>query len=53
LRFAVEIGDDPKTIFLNQTAIVERGATDDIRSRLAVERVKAYLESTGMRVELE
>ena len=59
LLFAIEVGDDPKTIFLNPRPseggrMVElRGEASRARVALAVERVKAYFNAQGLNVEVE
>ena len=59
LLFSIEVGDDPKKIFLNphpsqfgrmvdlQNVVVRE------RVNLAIERVKAYFRSKGLSVELD
>jgi len=59
LLFTIEVGDDPKTIFLNPKPsaggqMVE--AHDEptrARLSLAVERVKTYFKDKGLSVELD
>jgi hypothetical protein len=59
LLFSIEVGDDPKTIFLNPKPsdggrLVEaRDEATKTRLTLAVERVKAYFGSKGLKVELD
>lgn len=59
LLFAIEVGDDPKTIFLNPRPseggrIVElRDEASKARVVLAVERVKAYFNAQGLSVEID
>ena len=59
LLFAIEVGDDPKIIFLNpkpsedgRMAEVHDEATR-ARLSLAVERVKAYFKDKGLSVEFD
>jgi hypothetical protein len=59
LLFAIEVGDDPKTIFLNSKPsesgrMVElRDEASNARVALALERVKAYLNAQGLSVEVD
>lgn len=59
LLFAIEVGDDPKTIFLNpkpsEGGRVVEASDEETRERLslAVERVKAYFNDKGLSVELD
>lgn len=59
LLFSIEVGDDPKTIFLNpnpsdgRRMIEARDEATKVRLGLAVKRVKEYLEAKGSRVELD
>ena len=59
LLFCIEVGDDPKTIFLNpnpsdgdQMVKVSYEATK-IRVDLAIERIKTYFNEQGLNVESE
>jgi hypothetical protein len=59
LLFSIEVGNDPKTIFLNKLPS-EYGRMIDIhdeamkaRVDLALERVKEYFRSQGLTVELD
>ncbi len=59
LLFAIEVGDDPKTIFLNSKPseggrMVElRDEASNARVALALERVKAYFNAQGLSVEVD
>ncbi len=59
LLFSIEVGDDPKTIFLNPrpsegNQMVEmRDEAARKRVALAVERVKAYFIAQGLTVEVD
>jgi hypothetical protein len=59
LLFSIEVGDDPKTIFLNPNPsdghrmIVARDDPTNARFSLAVERVQAYFKAKGLKVELD
>jgi hypothetical protein len=59
LLFAIEVGDDPKTIFLNprpsEGGRMMEARDEETRARLslAVERVKAYFKDKGLSVELD
>ena len=59
LIFVVDLGDDPKKIYLdprpNRDGKMLEPRDDAAKSRVssAVERVKAFLEATGMKVELD
>lgn len=59
LLFSIEVGDDPKRVFLNPMPS-ENGHMVDAhdeaakaRVSIAVERVKAYFNSKGLTVELD
>jgi hypothetical protein len=59
LLFAIEVGDAPKTIFLNPKPseggqMVElRDEASKARVALALERVKAYFNVQGLSVEVD
>jgi hypothetical protein len=59
LLFSIEVGDDPKTIFLNPKPsksgrmVDARDEATKARVSLAVERVKAYFKAKGLTVELD
>lgn len=59
LLFSIEVGDDPKMIFLNprpsegRRMVELRDEAIKARVGLAVERVKAYLNAQGLSVEVD
>lgn len=59
LLFSIEVGDDPKTIFLNPKPseggrmVEAHDEATKARLSLAVERVKAYFRGKGLGVELD
>jgi hypothetical protein len=59
LLFSIEVGDDPKKIFLNRLPS-EGGRVIDMRNEatkarvdLAIERLKEHFRSQGLTVELD
>jgi hypothetical protein len=59
LLFSIEVGDDPKTIFLNprpsegDRMVEVRDEATKTCVELAVERVKAYFNAQGLIVEVD
>ncbi|SRR6266480_766088 len=59
LLFSIEVGDDPKKIFLNprpsegNRMVEARDEVTKARVALAVERVKAYFNAQGLTVEID
>lgn len=59
LLFAIEVGDDPKTIFLNSKPseggrmFEPHDEASKARVALALERVKGYFNAQGLSVEVD
>jgi len=59
LLFSIEVGDDPKTIFLNprpsegNRMVDVRDEATKARVDLALARVKAYFKAKGLTVEVD